>query len=136
MPVEREGEETQTLIVRGSTEDASKDSSLITSCLHSSQTLQHQTLVSQFRRIARPAQFLITYRNRDRVEPDKNVGREDFIESHSSKSIPEVSQWLRIFDLLPMKSLEYFDSRQGTPVDSVNMPDRNGTHESTNSVAK
>lgn len=52
LPVKRKSEETQTLIVRGSTEDVSKDSSLITGSLHSSQTLQYQVLASQSKGIA------------------------------------------------------------------------------------
>lgn len=35
-----------------------------------------------------------------------------------------------------MKSLENFNSRQGTPVDGINVPDRNRSHYSTDSVTK
>ena len=45
LPVERETKETQALIVRGSAKDVRKDSSLTASSVHSSQTLQYNTLV-------------------------------------------------------------------------------------------
>lgn len=91
LPVKRETKEAQTLIVRGSAKDVRKDSSLTTSSLHSSQTLQRSTLVGWFEVVVG---LQITYRDGDRVQPDKDIGREDFIESHATESIPEVSQWL------------------------------------------
>lgn len=46
LPVKRESEETQSLIVGGPAEDVGKNRSFATSSLHSSQALHHWTLVN------------------------------------------------------------------------------------------
>lgn len=72
----------------------------------------------------------------NRVEPWKNVGREKLIEKHASKSIPEVSKRLGIFNFLPMKSLESFNGRKSSPVDCFRVPNSNWAHNTSDTVAK
>lgn len=77
-----------------------------------------------------------TYRNGDGVQPWKYVCWEDLIKRHTREGIPEIFQWLWVLDLLPVKPLESFHNRQFPPIDSLNVPDSKGPHESTEATAK
>lgn len=74
--------------------------------------------------------------DRDGVEPGKDVGGEELVDTHAHKAVPEVPNRFGAFNALPMESLEGLYSGESTPVDCLDVPDGDGTHHTANAVSK
>lgn len=65
----------------------------------------------------------------DRVEPWPDIRWENLITRHAAVRVPEVSERFGVLDLLPVKTLESFDNGEVGPVDGLDVPDGDGTHD-------
>lgn len=77
-----------------------------------------------------------TYRNRDRVQPWPDVGREPLVGEHAGKGVPEVSKRLGVLQILPVKSLEGLDGGKGRPIHGIDVPDGDGPEKTSDTVTK
>lgn len=76
------------------------------------------------------------YGNRDTVQPREHVCREPLVGEHATKAVPEVPQRLGILQILPMQSLEGLDSGQSRPVDSIDVPHGDWSHDTADAVTE
>lgn len=113
MPVKRQREETQSLIVGSTTEQIREYGGFGTSCFHSSQA-----------------------GNRNRVEPWEDICWKELIGEHARESDPEPSNRLGILDGLPMEALDDLHGRKTAPVNGIDVPNAHGTQETSNTVAE
>jgi hypothetical protein len=75
-------------------------------------------------------------RDGDGVQKREDVGREELVEEHADKAVPEEAEGFGALDVLPVKPLESFDSGQSAPVDRLNVPNADGAQDTTNTVPK
>jgi hypothetical protein len=113
LPVERETEHPQPLVVDGPTEEICKYSRLVAGGVHCGQA-----------------------RNGDGVQPREDVGGEELIEEHEHETIPEPSKRLGVLQVLPMESLKSLHGRKITPIDCIDVPDSYGSHDARKAVPK
>lgn len=113
MPIERKGEKTQSLVVGGTTEKVVERLGLAAGGFHGSQA-----------------------RDRYRVEPGEDVGREELIDGHADEAVPKDSQGLGALDLLPVQTLQSLHCRESSPVDSFDVPDANRTDDTADTVTE
>lgn len=74
--------------------------------------------------------------DRDGVQERENVRREELVNEHAHKAVPEESERLGTLHSLPMKSLESFDRRKSAPVDCFDVPYSNRTQHTADTIAK
>jgi hypothetical protein len=113
LPVKREVEKAQALVVHGATKEVREDLGLLASGVHSGKAW-----------------------NGHRVEPGPDVGREELVDEHAKEAIPEPSQRLGVLDLLPVQTLKRLDGGKGAPVDGIDVPDGKGAHQAGNAVTE
>lgn len=113
MPIEGKIEQPQAFVIRRSSKEICENRCLVASSLHGGEA-----------------------GHRNGVEPWEHVGWEKLVQEHASKGIPKVSERFGGLDLLPMKTLESFDCRKSTPVDRIDVPDSNGSHNPSDAIAE
>jgi hypothetical protein len=101
LPVKRQSEEPQTLVVGRAAEEVREHSCLVAGGMHCSQA-----------------------RDGDGVEPRPDIRREKLITEHAREGIPEVPQRFGRLDALPVEPLEGFNNWKGRPIYSFNVPGR------------
>lgn len=74
--------------------------------------------------------------DRDGVQERENVRREELVNEHAHKAVPEESERLGALQALPVKSLEGFDRRKSAPVDCFDVPYGNRTQHTADTIAK
>lgn len=74
--------------------------------------------------------------DRNGVQERENVCREELVNEHAHKAVPEESERLGTLHSLPMKSLEGLDRGKSAPVDRFDVPYCNGTQHTADTIAK
>ena len=75
-------------------------------------------------------------RDRYGVQPWEYVSREELVDKHARECDPEPPEWLGVLDSLPMETLEHLHRGKTAPVNRINVPNADGTHYTTNTIAE
>ena len=74
--------------------------------------------------------------DRDGVEPREDVRREELVDEHATKTVPEHSQRLRILQVVPVQALQGLHRGKSTPVDGIDVVHGDWAQQTTKTVAE
>ena len=113
MPVQGDGKEAKTFVVRCATEKVRQNRRSGPSRVHRCQTW-----------------------DRDRVKPRPDIRWEELVDEHASKTVPEHSQRLRFLQIGPVQTLQGLHRGKCAPIYGVNVPHGDWAQQAAETVAE